>query len=108
MRVFVAGATGAIGAPLLRRLVAAGHDVIGLSRTQDGAARLRARGARDVVIADAMDRRALLAAVSGHRADAVIHQLSALKKAQRRTATWRRPTHSALAAATTSSTPPDS
>jgi nucleoside-diphosphate-sugar epimerase len=81
MRVFVAGATGAIGAPLLRRVVAAGHDVIGLSRTQDGAARLRARGACDVVIADAMDRRALLAAVTGHRADAVIHQLSALKKA---------------------------
>ena len=81
MRVFLAGATGAIGTPLLRRLTAADHEVIGLARSQAGAARLRELGARQVVVADALDRPALLAAVARQRADAVIHQLTALKKA---------------------------
>ena len=42
MKVLVAGATGAIGRPLTRRLKAAGHDVIGTTRTAEGAARLAA------------------------------------------------------------------
>ncbi|QLY28657.1 NAD(P)H-binding protein [Nocardia huaxiensis] len=45
MRVFVAGATGAIGRPLVDQLVRAGHQVTGTSRTAEGVASLRASGA---------------------------------------------------------------
>ena len=48
MRVFVAGATGVIGRPLCRQLVAAGHEVTALTRTEANAERLRAAGV-DVV-----------------------------------------------------------
>ena len=41
MRIFIAGATGAVGQPLVRRLVAAGHDVTGMTRTERKAAVLR-------------------------------------------------------------------
>ncbi len=80
MRVLVAGASGALGVPLARQLLAAGHEVICLSRTPGNRDRLRALGA-EPLIADVMDRSALLAAVDGLKADAVIHALSALKKA---------------------------
>ena len=79
MKVLVAGATGAIGAPLSRRLKAAGHDVIGITRTTAGAAKLQGDGIHPVV-ADAMDRDQLLKAVHGLQADAVIHELTALRK----------------------------
>ena len=79
MKVLIAGATGAIGTPLAARLVAAGHDVSGLTRTQQGADRLSAAGVTPVV-ADAMDRSALLRALDGHTADAVVHELTALAK----------------------------
>ncbi len=79
MKVLVAGATGAIGKPLSRGLKAAGHDVIGTTRTPEGAARLAAGGVQPVV-ADAMDRDALLKALEGLRADAVIHELTSLRK----------------------------
>jgi uncharacterized protein YbjT (DUF2867 family) len=72
MRVLVAGASGALGVPLTRQLLAAGHEVIGLSRTPANRDRLRALGA-EPVIADAMDRDALLRAVEGLEADAAIH-----------------------------------
>ena len=61
MRIFVAGATGAIGTPLVRALVANGHDVIGMTRSPAKADTLRAAGATPV-IADALDRDAVLAA----------------------------------------------
>jgi nucleoside-diphosphate-sugar epimerase len=83
MKVLLAGASGAIGIPLTRQLVAAGHDVIGLSSTTTNHGRLRALGA-ETVVADAMDRDALLRAVDGLQADAVIHQLTALKNASPR------------------------
>lgn len=77
MRVLVAGASGAVGTPLTRQLIATGHEVVGITRSQANAERLRAAGAA-AVVADVMDRANLLTAVRGVRADAVIHQLTAL------------------------------
>jgi nucleoside-diphosphate-sugar epimerase len=77
MRVLLAGASGAIGRYLVPQLTAAGHDVIGITRTPGS---LSSSGAREVV-ADVLDRPALLAALDGITADAVIHQLTALSKA---------------------------
>lgn len=77
MRVLLAGASGAVGTPLTRQLIAAGHEVVGISRSQANAERLRNARA-DAVVADVMDRESLLAAVRGVRADAVMHQLTAL------------------------------
>ena len=79
MRVLLAGASGAIGTPLIRALKANGHEVIGLGQTQASRDRLRAGGV-EPVIADVLDRDGLMAALNGVRADAVIHELTALKK----------------------------
>jgi nucleoside-diphosphate-sugar epimerase len=78
MRVFLAGATGAIGRRIVPLLVEAGHDVIGMTRRPDGADLLRALGA-DAVTADALDRDAVHAAVVRARPDAVMHQLTDLR-----------------------------
>jgi nucleoside-diphosphate-sugar epimerase len=78
MRVLVAGATGVIGRPLVRELVAAGHQVMGLSRGPASGEVLTGLGAEPIP-ADAMDRDCLLRAVQGRQADAVIHQATALK-----------------------------
>jgi nucleoside-diphosphate-sugar epimerase len=83
VNVLLAGASGAIGVPLTRHLIAAGHRVVGLSRTPINHDMLRALGARTVVV-DAIDRDALLRAVDGLQADAVVHQLTALKNASPR------------------------
>src|SRR6266540_677274 len=77
MRVLLAGASGAVGTPLTRQLIAAGHEVVGITRSQANAERLRNAGA-EAVVADLMDRENLLAAVRDVRADAVMHQLTAL------------------------------
>ncbi|MQM24737.1 NAD-dependent epimerase/dehydratase family protein [Glycomyces albidus] len=82
MKVLVAGATGAIGRPLTRALIAAGHEVLGLARSAQAADAVQALGA-DPVRADAMDRSALLRAVEGLSADAVVCQLTALSKPKR-------------------------
>ena len=58
MRVFVAGASGAIGRPLLPRLVAAGHEVTGMTRSPARADEIRAAGAH-AAVADVFDRDAL-------------------------------------------------
>lgn len=79
MKVLLAGATGTLGVPLVRRLVKVGHEVIGIARTEDGAGVLWDLGASSV-IADALDRDGLLRALRGTHADAVIHELTALKK----------------------------
>jgi uncharacterized protein YbjT (DUF2867 family) len=76
-RVFVAGASGLIGLRLVPLLVGAGHDVAGLTRTPAKAARLAELGAAPVV-ADALDREALLHAVRSFSPDFVLHQLTDL------------------------------
>jgi nucleoside-diphosphate-sugar epimerase len=77
MRVFVAGATGAVGNPLVPMLLAEGHEVVAMTRSAGKADRLRAGGATPVV-ADGLDRRAVVAALVEARPDVVIHQLTAL------------------------------
>jgi nucleoside-diphosphate-sugar epimerase len=78
MRVVVAGASGAVGARIVPQLIAAGHDVIGLTRT---AGSLAGAGSKvREIVADVADRRAFLAALDGVKADAVVHQLTALAK----------------------------
>ena len=75
MRVFVAGGTGAIGRPLVPRLLAAGHEVTGLTRSEERAEALRAAGAR-AVVADVFDTEALDAAVAGGEPEVVVNQLT--------------------------------
>jgi nucleoside-diphosphate-sugar epimerase len=77
MRVFVAGASGAIGRPLLPQLVAAGHEVTGTTRSEERAEAIRDAGAR-AVICDALDAETLHAAVSEARPEVVVHELTAL------------------------------
>lgn len=83
MRILLAGATGTLGIPLVRQLHAAGHQVAGIARTPSGVERITRLGAT-AISADVMAREALLRAVEGHRADVVIHELTALKKAPAR------------------------
>jgi nucleoside-diphosphate-sugar epimerase len=83
MKVLLAGASGALGVPLTRRLVQHGHEVLGLTHSPAGVRRLEALGATPVV-ADALDRDALLDAVDGLSADAVLHELTALRRAPTR------------------------
>jgi nucleoside-diphosphate-sugar epimerase len=77
MRVFVAGATGAIGKPLVPMLLAGGHEVVAMTRSAEKADRLRTIGATPVV-ADGLERRAVVDAVVEAKPDVVIHQLTAL------------------------------
>jgi 2-alkyl-3-oxoalkanoate reductase len=77
MRVFVAGATGAIGKPLVPMLLEAGHEVVAMTRSAGKADQLKAAGAIPVV-ADGLDRRAVVEAVTDARPEVVIHQLTAL------------------------------
>jgi nucleoside-diphosphate-sugar epimerase len=77
LRVFVAGATGAIGRPLVARLLEAGHEVIGMTRSDERAADLREGGA-EAVVCDAHDSEALRAAVTGARPEVLVHQLTDL------------------------------
>jgi nucleoside-diphosphate-sugar epimerase len=77
MRVFVAGASGAIGKPLVRQLLAAGHEVTGMTRRQERAEEIRAAGA-EAAVCDAFDAAALRDAVVAARPEAVVHALTAL------------------------------
>ena len=79
MRVLVAGASGAIGMPLIRRLAAAGHEVLAVHRSPENQARLAAAGAAPIR-ADVLRRDHLLRALAGQQADAVISELTALRK----------------------------
>lgn len=77
MRIFLAGATGAIGRQLVPLLRRAGHEVIGATRTAPGESALAAAGARPVRL-DVLEREAAIAALREVRPDAVIHQLTDL------------------------------
>ena len=77
MKVFVAGATGALGRQLLPGLVADGHEVVGMTRSTEKRDLIRQLGARPVV-ADALDPEAVAQAVANTEPEAVIHQLTAI------------------------------
>ena len=78
MRVFVAGATGAIGRQLVPRLVARGHEVHGMTRTEQKKAMLEDLGAVPVV-ADALDPQQVAEAVAMARPDVIVHELTAIE-----------------------------
>ena len=80
MKVLLAGGTGTLGVPVLKSLRAHDHEVLAIVRSREGEARVRDLGAT-AVFADVMHRDSLLRALAGVRADAVIHELTALKKA---------------------------
>jgi nucleoside-diphosphate-sugar epimerase len=75
MKIFVAGATGALGLPLVRVLRALGHEVTGMTRNGPGVHRLRELGAA-VSLADAFDARAVREAIETAAPDVIIDQLT--------------------------------
>ncbi|KWF71286.1 dTDP-4-dehydrorhamnose reductase [Burkholderia pseudomultivorans] len=75
MKIFIAGATGAVGLPLVRVLRALGHQVSGMTRAGAGVDRLRELGAQ-VSCADAFDAQAVHAAIEAAAPDVVIDQLT--------------------------------
>ncbi|MBB5787809.1 NAD-dependent epimerase/dehydratase family protein [Jiangella mangrovi] len=77
MRIFVAGASGAIGRYLVPELVERGHEVVGTTRTAAKAATLRDLGAEPVVL-DALDPEAVADAVAKTEPEVIVHQLTAL------------------------------
>jgi nucleoside-diphosphate-sugar epimerase len=77
MRVFVAGASGAIGTRLVPQLIDQGHEVIGTFRSPGHGQRVRALGAEPVAL-DLLDPAAVRRAVLAARPDAIIHQATAL------------------------------
>jgi nucleoside-diphosphate-sugar epimerase len=77
MRVFVAGASGAVGRPLVPKLVAAGHEVTGMTRSESKTEDVRRAGAR-AVVADVFDVDALGAAMEEARPEVIVHELTAL------------------------------
>jgi nucleoside-diphosphate-sugar epimerase len=79
VKVFVAGASGAIGTPLVRQLLAAGHEVTGMTRRPERAEKIRAAGA-EAVVCDVFDSEALKEAVVAAAPEAVVHVLTALPR----------------------------
>jgi 2-alkyl-3-oxoalkanoate reductase len=77
MKVFLAGASGALGKQLIPHLIEHGHTVVGTTRSESKVGQLWDLGAKPVVV-DALDRDAVIAAVVAEKPDAIIHQLTAL------------------------------
>jgi 2-alkyl-3-oxoalkanoate reductase len=77
MRIFIAGASGAIGSRLVSQLTDRGHEVIGTFRSPGNAERVRALGAEAIEL-DLLDRRAVRKAVLEAEPDAIVHQATAL------------------------------
>src|SRR5258705_6001403 len=80
MRIFVAGATGAVGRRVVRLLTSAGHSVVGLTRKPEKAQGIRAAGG-EAVVANGLDVDAIRAAVVSARPDAIVHEMTDLKDA---------------------------
>jgi nucleoside-diphosphate-sugar epimerase len=80
MKIFVAGATGAIGRRLLPMLVSAGHSVVGLTHTPEKAKMIGELGGK-AVVADGLDEQAVCKAVASNEPDIVIHEMTDLKAA---------------------------
>jgi len=80
MKVFLAGGTGAIGKALLPRLLGDGHEVTALVRSPEKAKAVEEAGAR-AILADALNREALIAAVVEAGPEAIVHELTALSEA---------------------------
>jgi nucleoside-diphosphate-sugar epimerase len=81
MRIFVAGASGALGSRLVPQLIDAGHDVIGTHNSPSSAELLRTLGAKPVMV-DLLDAYAVRQAVLQSEPDAIVHQATALAKAK--------------------------
>lgn len=77
MKVFVAGGSGALGVQLVPKLIAAGHDVVAMTKTSSKTDLLRTLGAQPVV-ADALDPDAVAAVVGEAEPEVIVHQLTAL------------------------------
>jgi 2-alkyl-3-oxoalkanoate reductase len=77
MKVFVAGATGVVGKRLVPLLVASGYEVVGMTRARAKEAWLRQVGAEPVV-ADGLDRAAVMQAVLRAEPEVVIHEMTGL------------------------------
>jgi nucleoside-diphosphate-sugar epimerase len=77
MRVFVAGASGVIGRQLVPRLVANGHEVTGMTRSESKRAMVHDLGAVPVV-ADALDPAQVAEAVGHANPDVIVHELTAI------------------------------
>jgi len=77
MRIFVTGATGALGRHLVPGLIAAGHEVTAATRTPGKVAQLREAGAEPVIL-DGLDRKAVIAAVRAAAPEVIVHQMTAL------------------------------
>jgi len=80
VRILVAGATGAIGRQLVPRLVADGHEVVGMTRSPEKLELVEQMGATPVV-ADALDARQVGQAVAAAQPEVIVHQLTALSTA---------------------------
>lgn len=79
MRVFVAGASGAIGEPLITELLKSGHSVVGMTTSETRARNLKRQGA-EVLIVNALDAEAVDAALRAAKAEVVIDELTSLPK----------------------------
>src|SRR4051812_9763199 len=77
MKIFVAGATGAVGRALIPVLVKRHHRVVGTTRSADRVAEIRAMGAEPVLM-DGLDAAAVLQAVRAATPDVIVHQMTAL------------------------------
>ena len=81
MKVFVAGGSGAMGRRLVPQLLAADHQVVAMTRSERTADWLRALGA-EATLADALDKRSVIEAITRAEPDAIIHQLTGLAGAK--------------------------
>jgi len=81
MKIFVTGASGALGSRLVPRLIEAGHDVVGTHNSPASAELLRTLGATPVMV-DLLDTRAVQRTMLEHEPDAIVHQATALAHAK--------------------------